>query len=395
MCWNFCGCTGCWVKPADVRRSVAPAPRLPDHDKLGRLVARSLGWEPAALASQLKPAQLTDLPDILALRQEHLHGAWDDGAYLRWRYRLGREGEGFGDLWCLRAQDRMVAIIGVEELHAKLGADAWDGAQVMDLLVRPEVQDSGLGIWLNQAMLARYTFTLAVGANHNSAGMVRRMFEPLPPRLTYTHPLDLAPFVHRRWPALAGLPLAMQVANGGLALRRLALRRQRPRGVTLEPAGPLASPVAVPVRAEPDRLRLRRDRDYLRHRLMGNPRRSLSLRVARRDGAVVGLIAWSIRSDNRGRPELHVVDWHHDSDTTLLGMLHAAVSEAAAQRCTCVRILLQDPDAQRVATRAGFMASRDDEGRLCGVQSRDPALAARLAQARWSLTEASDDSDAL
>ena len=46
-----------------------------------------------------------------------------------------------------------------------------------------------------------------------------------------------------------------------------------------------------------------------------------------------------------------------------------------------------------LAARAGFMPSRDDEGRLCGVQSRDPSLAARLAKARWGLTDVSDDSD--
>ncbi|QHE84950.1 hypothetical protein [Hydrogenophaga sp. BPS33] len=383
------------MKAVDVRRSVAPVARLPEHEKLGRLVARSLGWEAAALPAALKPAQLADLPDIVALRQEHLRGAWDDHAYLRWRYRLGRDSGGFGDLWYLRAQGQIMAIIGVEALRAELGAQSWSGAQVMDLLIRPEAQESGLGIWLNQAMLARHDFTLAVGANHNSAGIVRRMFEPLPPRLTFTHPLDLAPFVRRRWPAAAGLPLVMRMANGGLALRRLALRRHRPRGITVESATRLDPAMPVPSGQDADCVRLRRDSAYLQQRLMGNPRRGLSLRLARREGAVVGLIAWSIGADDRGRPELHVVDWHHDSDATLHALLHEAVREAAAQRCSCVRVTLQDHAAQRVAAQAGFLASHGDEGRLCGVQSRDPALARLLAQARWSLTDASDDGDAL
>lgn len=385
---------GCCLKTAEVRRSVAPASRLPEHEKLGRLVARSLGLEVSALQLGLNPVLLADLPDVIALRREHLNMEWDDNAYLRWRYRLGRTLGGFGDLWCLRARGRVIAIIGVEELRAGLDGQQLAGAQVMDLLVRPEAQDSGLGIWLNQAMLARYDFTLAVGANQNSSGIVRRMFRPLAPRLTFTHPLDLGPFVRRRWPVVAALPLAMRAANGALALRRWALRRHIPRGLSLENTTQLDAAMPVPATRDPAGVQLHHDSVYLQQRLLCNPRRQLVLRVARRDGAVVGLIAWSLEVDDRGRPELHVIDWHHDHEDTLLVLLHDAVREAAAQRCSCVRLTLQDGAAQRVAVRAGFLPSRDDEGRPCGVQSRDPDLAAQLACAHWNLTDASDDSDA-
>ena len=376
-------------------RATPDAPRIPDHDKLTRLVARSLGVEASTLQLGLNPALLADLPEVAALRREHLHLSeqWDDRAYLRWRYRLGRTASGFGDLWCLRARGRIMAIIGVEELQVELDGQALNGAQVMDLLVRPEAQEAGVGVWLNQAMLARYDFTLAVGANQNSAGIVRRLFEPLTPRRTFTHPLDLTPFVRRRWPSLAATPLAMRVGNAGLALWRLALRTRRPHGLSMENTPRLDPAQPIPSTRDPAQVRLRHNSAYLQQRLLHNPRRQLTLRVARRQGAVVGLIAWAVESDDRGRPELHVVDWHHDGEDTLLGLLHGAVREAAAQRCSCVRLMLQDDAAQRVAARAGFMPSRDDEGRLCGVQSRDRALAARLARARWSLTDMSDDSD--
>lgn len=374
---------------------MAPASRLPEHEKLGRLVARSLGLDASTLQLGLNPALLADLPDITALRREHLHLShkWDDGAYLRWRYRLGRTASGFGDLWCLRVRGQVMAIIGVEELHAEFDGRTLVGAQVMDLLVRPEAQDSGLGIWLNQAMLVHHDFTLAVGANQNSAGIVRRMFEPLAPRLTFTHPLDLGPFVRRRWPALATIPLAKHVGNIGLALWRLTLRIRVPRGLALKTVIRLNPQQAVPALRMPSRVHLHWDSAHLQQRLLNNPRRQLVLREARRGGAVVGLIAWSMEVDDQGHPELHVIDWHHDHEDTLLGLLHDALREAAALRCSCARLMLQDDAAQRVAARAGFMPSRDDEGRLCGVQSRDPALAVQLAKARWSLTDMSDDSD--
>jgi hypothetical protein len=380
---------------SDALRAVAPAPRIPEHDKLGRLVARSLGLEPSALQVGLHPALLADLPDITALRREHLRLSheWDDSAYLRWRYRLGRSSGGFGELWCLRAGSRLVAIIGVEDLRAELDGQALAGAQVMDLLVRPDAQESGLGIWLNQAMLARHDFTLAVGANQNSSGIVRRMFEPLAPRLTFTHPLDLGPFVRRRWPALARVPLALRAGNAGLALWRLVLRRRAPRDLALRSATQLDPRQPVPALPAPSRVNLHCDSAYLQQRLLHNPRRQLVLREARRGNVVVGLIAWSMELDDGGRPELHVIDWHHDREDTLLGLLHEALREAASQHCSCVRLTLQDSETQRIAARAGFMPSRDDEGRLCGVQSRDPSLAARLAKARWGLTDVSDDSD--
>src|SRR5690606_31011585 len=116
-----CACTGCCVRATEAGRPQAPAARIPDHDKLARLVARSLGLDTAALQDGLQPATLADLPQVLALRREHLplSSAWDDGAYLRWRYRLGRADAGFGELWRVRARGELLAIIGTEALSAE------------------------------------------------------------------------------------------------------------------------------------------------------------------------------------------------------------------------------------------------------------------------------------
>ncbi len=50
-------------------------------------------------------------------------------------------------------------------------------------------------------------------------------------------------------------------------------------------------------------------------------------------------------------------------------------------------------EAELRSARAGFLPSSDDEGRPCGVQSRDAELAARLARAPWALTDLHDDAD--
>ena len=383
------------MRVTEATRATAPATRVPEHARLGRLVARALGLDEPALQAALTPATLDDLPAVIALRREHLglQDQWDDAAYLRWRYRLGRANAGFGELWCVRARGELWAIIGVETLQAELDGETVTGAQVMDLLVRPEAQDAGLGIWLNQAMLARHGFTLAVGANPNSAGIVRRMFLPLAPRLTFTHPLDLAPFVRRRWPTLARVPLALRLANTGLALRRLALRLRRPRGLQLRRAEALAPTLRLPRRPDRNGVHLQRNTAELQQRLLANPRRPLALCLAQRGQEMAGLIAWTTQQDDEGRPELHLIHWEYADEATLIALLHEALREAAQQRCSCVRLMLQDSAARRALQRTGFLPSAQDEGRPCGVQSSDAALAVRLAQARWRLTELSDDSD--
>lgn len=374
----------------------AAAPRLPGHAQLSRLVARSLGLDAASLAAGLRPATLDDLPAIVAFRRAHLSKppAWDDDAYLRWRYRLGREGQGMGDLWCLHRGTQLIALMGTEDLQIELDGERVSGVQAMDLLALPETQDAGLGIWLNQALLARHPFVLAVGANQNSGGIVRRLFEPLAPQRTYTHPLDIGPFVRRRWPAVSALPLAVRAGNAGLALWRFGLRRRQSRDLAVVAALPLDDAL-LPAPTLPGRVHLLCHGEHLRHRWQDNPRRAFELRQLHRVRTLAGSIAWTLGQDDRGQPELHVVDWHFDREDTFSALLHTAIREAVARHCNCVRLVIQDEAAQRTAARLGFMRSHQDEGRPCGVQSNDPELAARLARATWALTGASDDTDGL
>lgn len=372
-------------------------PKLPSHAQLSRLVARSLGLDAGVLTAGLQRATLAELPAIVAFRRQHLATppAWDDEAYLRWRYRLGRDGEGFGDLWCLSGNGQLIAMVGVEDLRAELDGQRLEGAQVMDLLARSDVQDSGVGIWLNQAMLARYAFVLAVGANQHSAGIVRRMFEPLPSRLYFTHPLDIRPFLERRWPAIAATPLAVRAGNGGLALWRFGLGCRQPRGLSITRAQQLTPGIGMPALLSPAHVRLIRDSSYIQKRWLDNPRRAVDVYLAHRGPVLAGCMAWTLDHDENGGSELRVRDWHYDREDAFAALLHAAIREALAQGCTCVRLVIQNASSQRTAARMGFMRSHQDPGRLSGVQSSDPDLADRLAHATWRLTCASDDTDGL
>ena len=93
----------------------------PSLEQTTRLVARALGMAPQQLQANLRIATLPDLPAVLNLRSRILANKldWDDSAYLTWRYRLGANSGGQGDLWVLERQGQLLAVVGTEDLQAQ------------------------------------------------------------------------------------------------------------------------------------------------------------------------------------------------------------------------------------------------------------------------------------
>ncbi len=377
---------------------VGSSAALADPVALTRIVARNIGVTPAQLSAGLLNAGAADFDDVLAFRRQHLHASsrWDDAAYLRWRYRFGNAAAGFGDLWVLRRDGATLGILGLENLRCTVGGgDPLDGVRGMDLLVRRDLVDTGLGGWLNQCMLESFPFALAMGANANSMGIVRRMFRPLPARRTFTHPIDARPFAARRWPRLrTAITAAAPVANGALALRGAWHMRGALAGLHVEPVPRFTEAMLpAPVVDDPARVHVVRPAAHLNRRLLDNPRRACQVRVAQRGPSPVGYVAWAFGADVEGNTEMHIVDWQCEAPPLLRSLLRVAVGEAFAQACSCVRVVLQDTEEQSIAEAAGFVSARDDDGRITGVQAKDSALARRLVQARWALTDVTDDAD--
>jgi hypothetical protein len=374
--------------------SSAAASVVPTHAALSRIVARNLGMTPAQLAADLGPARRDDFDDVLAFRRAHLHVTprWHDAAHLRWRYHFGDAAAGFGDLQVLRRHGEVIAILGLENLACVVDSARIDGVRGMDLLVRRDVHESGLGTWLNQWMVEQYPFVLAMGANAQSIGIVRRLFQPLPPRLTFTHPIDIAPFAARRWPHMTGVVSAVApIANAAIALRDSLAQSGRSRGLEVQPVDRFTD--AMLPKPAVATVQVLRTAAHLNRRLLDNPRRPCHAALVRRDGRPAGYMAWADTQDAAGNPELRVADWQCDRPPVFTALLDAAVAEARARHCSCVRVVLQDAREQQLAGAAGFASSARDEGRVVGVQSGDAELAARLARARWALTDATDDAD--
>lgn len=373
---------------------------IPPYPTLTRLVARNLGCDGAALIASLGAAGVADLADVLAFRQAHLHVPvrWPDEAYMRWRYRWDDAAPGFGPLWLLRREGQLLAMLGLETLLCLHEGTVLEGVRGMDLLVRPDLLETGLGVWLNATLVERHTFALAMGANANSHGIVSRLFRPLRPRRTYTHPLDLGPFMARHWPRWRTVSAAARpAANAGLALRRRwLLHSAMPRQARVEvrPVERLdADCIPAPALRAARAVHVCRDATHLNRRLLENPRRGAQIRVARAGGRLLGYVATATATDPGGRTETHVVDWQCTDAPAFRVLLADTVRVARQARHSCVRVVLQDAEEQQLAVSCGFHAARDDDGRIAGVQSRDSALADRLAQARWKLTDATDDAD--
>lgn len=289
-------------------------PTLP-IEKTARLVSRALGVTPDALDTGLRRANPADLSAVLALRRDVLTGqlTWEDATYLQWRYGLGSPGRALATCWVCTRGDEVLGMIGTEALQVQAGGHERVVHVAMDLMVRPELDGTGLGVWINQAMTQRLGCVLAIGSNPNSKGVVARTFEPLPDRRSHTHPLHFSHFLAKRlgpvWLARLAAPLADVVLSAG----RLAVLWAPTWWVRVsrirhgEALGPKVEAFLQRSRRS-DRVEVMRTVEGLTHRLLRNPRAPADIWLAWRGDDVIGMIAVRSTAIEAGRHALQVMD---------------------------------------------------------------------------------------
>lgn len=371
----------------------------PPFETTTRLVARSLGLDPAALVGGFRRAGEGDCATVVAFRAHHFDDPipWDDAAYLRWRYRFGRADRGLGDLWMLEAGGRLVGIVGAEDLVLRHAGARHRAIRTMDILIARPERSGGLGVWMNQAMFREAPVTLAVGANDQSSGTVRRLFAPLPDLETWILPIDIRWALRKRLGDGLVAAVATAVGNRALRLGRNPFRRgiRRPWSVRHidrfdESVEPLLAPDA------PDQVAIERGSDDLNYRLLENPRAPYRAAGLYRDDALVGYVAWRGIRGADGTSHKYVIDWRvaraHRAEGA--GILFAHVAREGERR-SCDYVLLSTQNAEEAAwlRRAGFIGPRKGRSTLVGLHARDPALQASLLDARWRITGLDDDTD--
>jgi hypothetical protein len=320
---------------------------------------------------------------------------WDDAAYLRWRYRFGREGCGAGECHVLVLGGELLGLIGTEEVSVRWGPVAESGVRVMDSLIRPELSDIGLGVWLALVMKARHTLVLAVGANPNSIGLVKRVFDVLPNRRIWVHPIRFDQYMAKRVPIRALAWLAGHLA--GLAmdvLRAWALAFGRDGiVVTRSPELPPQADALVRASEEPDRIEMAHSRAQWAWRL-STPRSTFDIWCARRQGELVGLMITRqdpMEDERRAWTVMDVVLDRRHKPATTKALLWAVLRAAQHQQVAHVTLPSYRHDLEGLLRKAGFV-EQPNTYKVMAWSCQNEALRAHGASgADWSFHEIHSD----
>jgi len=347
-----------WLVDAPV---TSPAPRL-SLAQTSRLVARALGMSVPDLAASFRPAVWADLPALLALRTRVLGGdiTWDDQAYLAWRYRLGRPQAGGGECWVLVRQGELLGMVGTQDLVLRCDGQTCPALSLMDIMIQPELDSVGLGVWMNLAIQERTTATLAIGANANSIGMISRLFDTLPNRRSFVHPVKLGHFLRKRLP-VPGLPgvIALGLETMMRLGRALLLAPWLPSSIQVRPWDRLDDALqALNAQLETnDVVHAERTPAQLNWRLLDNPRGSSQVWGAWSKGRLIGYMATQLTPLDDGRQALTIVDLVvplPSGRPALRALLWTVLEEAWRHQVEYVTMTSYRQDVERELRRAGF-----------------------------------------
>jgi len=369
-------------------------------EKTARLVSRALGCQPDELAAGLRPARSDELAGVLALRREVIGTElnWDDGAYLRWRYQFGEPGEGLAVCWVCTLGDRLLGMVGVEPLRLQAGGLVAQAHVSMDIMVRPELDGAGLGVWINQAICERLGCVVAVGSNPNSRGVIARTFESLPDRRSYTHPLNFSHFMAKRLTQGWLAALAASVATTAMALFRLTTLWLASVSVQVAQTKELGPEVErLLARAQRGRrVEALRSVQGLNQRLLRNPRSPAEVWLALRGGRVVGLMA--VRSTRLApqRHALQIMDVVLDpdrEDATLRALLAHIAARGFRQGAEYLSVTLYDPELEARFGRLFFRHQPHPYETMAWSCPEGAFKEAVLARSAWSLMDIHTDRD--
>ena len=337
---------------------------------------------------------------VLALRREVLGAElnWDDEAYVRWRYQFGERGDGLAVCWVCTLGERLLGMVGVEAVQLQAG-DAESAAHVtMDIMVRPELDGVGLGVWINQAICERLGCVLAVGSNPNSRGVIARTFEPLPDRRSYTHPLNFGHFMAKRVSQGWLAALASHVATTAMVLFRVMALWWVPSSVQVSQTQELDADVAQLLsRARRGRrVEVARSVKGLGQRLLHNPRSPAHVWLARRGGEVVGLMAVRRTQLDGHRHALQIMDVvldRHHEDIVLRALLARVAARGFREGAEYLTVTLYDPELESRFARLFFRHQPHPYETMAWSCPEGPFKEAARARTAWSLMDIHTDRD--
>lgn len=374
---------------------------LPKLGTTTRLVARALGLTPERLVAAFREATLDDLPQICDLRRRVLGKSltWDDSAYLQWRYQFGAPGQGRGPCFVVVDEGRLLGMVGSERLSLWCDGEHLDVPSLMDIMIEPSLDGTGLGVWLNLMLFDRYPLAIEIGANPNSLGLISRLYHRLPNRKQYVAPLHWRRVLGRRMKSrvLAATTLPLDVLyKGWRALRLRGLLKQwthRP----IERFDASADELFLN-RLAPREIAIERSSEYLNWRLFGNPRVRYTVMGVYEGERLIGYWAAHLRKLPNGVRSVDLVDWLIEEGAGISGLgrlLEHAVRWAESEQADYVSVTVLHPVSERILGKLGFLR-RSHEYNTVGVHCADKERWPLMLQStRWYLTECNTDTDGI
>ncbi len=391
------------VSPPGGRQAVA-API--SREKTARLVARALGVTPQLLDAGFRSATLADLPAVLALRRRVLGDdlAWDDERYVRWRYLPQPGQRGLAICWLCTRGDELLGMIGTEALWLQAGDSRQLVHAAMDLMVQPELADSGLGVWVNQTVCERLGCVLAIGSNPNSKSVLARTFEALPDRRTHTHPLHFAHFMAKRLHHGLLASVAAGLADAAMVVLRTGRLWSTGWRLSVTPLSQWAPgssehrDIETLLRSarRPGRVEVDRDADTLAHRLLANPRTRCEVWLARDGARPVGMVATRSVPIDGGRHAVQVLDAVIDpacQRPALRALLARVTARAFRSGADYLTWTLYDPTLEAELKPLMFRTAPHPYETMSWVCPDAAFREAVLARAGWSLSDIHTDRD--
>ncbi len=373
----------------------------PSFAKTTTLVARALGITPDQLRESFQPARLCHLASVTELRRQIIghDPARDDARYLQWRYDFEGRPDSHGRLMVVAQGEKVLGMIGAEFVRLAQGGDRLDALSLMDIMVDPEVDGSGLGVWLNLAIFEENPVVFEIGANPNSIGLVTRLFHRLPNRKQYVTPLTMRRYLEKRLQSRAAALVLSTAADATLKLWRLLTFRRGPASWSLRELTRFDDAVErlFARRWAATAITFERSSRYLNWRLFENQQAKYLVLGAFETNVMVGYVAYQIDDDAGDVKVVRLVDWLIDARYGFRGfklLAHEVMRRALVERADLISINPLHARIERSLWQLGFVSLPVNEFATVGVRCAEPIpWPALLDGAAWCLSDANTDFD--
>jgi len=382
---------------------MAQVTQAKSFSRLKPYLASGLGIPPERLLDNFKPATLSNLPDVLTLRQTVLGAGltWDDAQYWRWKY-LKQPGASDTNIpyWVFEKGDEIIGGVGLQRVQIDVAGKTASAAWSCDIMVHPDYAGRGVGVLMVILFQEAVPFLLTLGSNAQSTGMFSKLFRRLPSLRCYKKPIRTGPILGHR---LKSKPLASACAvvlDPLLALYDRSCHVRIPQGLTFERIEKFDARIdALSAKTgRPTPVRVRRSAEHLNWRFLSHPRHNYECHGVFSAGVLLGYVVTRIGGTG-GDLSGKIVDWLCEvpveaPDLPIHTILFQwAVAHLADQGASTVYTYAYDPAAASALDRLGFVRdTAADSPFFVGSCPRE--FEAELLDAQnWALTCGDSDID--